>query len=162
MAKHGRKQADDIALRGMLALKQGQPLPQIEHPKKLPEGTAQSLAGRYRFKDMEIELSANAGRLYLIPCKGGVRTEIRQLDKDYIVDDVTGFGPKIKADGKTFKLGPDTFQRVQEPSSQPVPEKWQGLIGEYGQDHNILYILEKDGKLHALIEWVFLYPLSNT
>ena len=36
-----------------------------------------------------------------------------------------------------------------------------GLIGEYGPDHNILYILEKDGKLHALIEWVFVYPLKE-
>ena len=36
-----------------------------------------------------------------------------------------------------------------------------GLIGEYGWDHNTLYILEKDGKLHALIEWFFLYPLAG-
>src|SRR5262249_17995197 len=32
---------------------------------------------------------------------------------------------------------------------------------EYGQDHNILYILEKDNKLWALIEWVFFYPLEE-
>src|SRR5205823_6067739 len=37
----------------------------------------------------------------------------------------------------------------------------RGLIGEYGWDHNTLYILERDGKLYALIEWVFLYPLRE-
>jgi serine beta-lactamase-like protein LACTB len=44
---------------------------------------------------------------------------------------------------------------------EPAPAKWLGLIGEYGWDHNTLFILEKDGKLHALIEWVFLDPLEE-
>jgi D-alanyl-D-alanine dipeptidase len=39
------------------------------------------------------------------------------------------------------------------------PANWRDLIGEYGWDHDVLYILEKDGKLHALIEWFFDYPL---
>jgi D-alanyl-D-alanine dipeptidase len=42
-----------------------------------------------------------------------------------------------------------------------APERWAGLIGEYGWDHDILYVLEKDGKLHALIEWFFEYPLEE-
>src|SRR5205085_2612332 len=44
---------------------------------------------------------------------------------------------------------------------EPPPAKWLGLIGEYGWDHNTLLILERDGKLNALIEWVFLYPLTE-
>jgi D-alanyl-D-alanine dipeptidase len=31
----------------------------------------------------------------------------------------------------------------------PAPGRWRGLIGEYGLDTDILYILEKDGKLCA-------------
>lgn len=31
----------------------------------------------------------------------------------------------------------------------PAPARWLGLIGEYGTDKEILYILEKDGKLTA-------------
>ena len=42
-----------------------------------------------------------------------------------------------------------------------VPARWRGLIGEYGWDHNVLYILEREGRLFALIEWFFLYPLSE-
>ncbi|HWY85665.1 MAG TPA: serine hydrolase, partial [Gemmataceae bacterium] len=155
------KRASDYALRGMLALKHGKPLPKVEQTTKLPEGVAQSLAGRYRSKNKEIELSASAGRLYLLPIKGGSRTEIRQLGQDLMVDDATGYGPKITREGDTLKMDKETFERVSAPETQPLPEKWQGLIGEYGQDHNILYILEKDGKLHALIEWVFLYPLEE-
>jgi CubicO group peptidase (beta-lactamase class C family)/D-alanyl-D-alanine dipeptidase len=43
----------------------------------------------------------------------------------------------------------------------PPPEPWNGLIGEYGWDHNTLYVLERDGRLHALIEWLFSYPLTE-
>jgi hypothetical protein len=35
------------------------------------------------------------------------------------------------------------------PKPAPAPARWLGLIGEYGPDSDILYILEKDGKLSA-------------
>lgn len=35
------------------------------------------------------------------------------------------------------------------PKPPPAPARWLGLIGEYGPDTEILYILEKDGKLCA-------------
>jgi len=35
------------------------------------------------------------------------------------------------------------------------------VIGEYGWDYNTLYVLERDGRLHALIEWFFEYPLTE-
>jgi len=35
------------------------------------------------------------------------------------------------------------------------------LIGEYGWDHNVLYILEEEGRLCALIEWFYYYPLKE-
>ena len=45
--------------------------------------------------------------------------------------------------------------------ARSCPARWDGLIGEYGWDHDVLYILEKDGRLHALIEWFFDYPLKE-
>src|SRR5207244_549259 len=51
--------------------------------------------------------------------------------------------------------------RVEAKRPAAAPAKWRGLIGEYGWDHNILYVLEMDGKLYALIEWFFLYPLRE-
>jgi D-alanyl-D-alanine dipeptidase len=35
------------------------------------------------------------------------------------------------------------------PKPAPPPARWLGLIGEYGPESDILYILEKDGKLSA-------------
>lgn len=55
----------------------------------------------------------------------------------------------------------EALERVPDRRPEPPPARWQGLIGEYGWDHNTLYILEQDGRLHALIEWFFQYPLEE-
>jgi len=36
---------------------------------------------------------------------------------------------------------------VSTPKPLPIPARWRGLIGEYGQEKEILYVLEKDGRL---------------
>jgi D-alanyl-D-alanine dipeptidase len=43
----------------------------------------------------------------------------------------------------------------------PAPASWRGLIGEYGPDDGILYILEKDGRLYALFKRVESEPLTE-
>jgi hypothetical protein len=63
--------------------------------------------------------------------------------------------------GDRLVIGRDTVTRSSLDRPAPAAERWQGLIGEYGWDHNTLFILEKEGQLHALIEWFFLYPLEE-
>ncbi|MGQ0761961.1 MAG: M15 family metallopeptidase [Acidobacteriota bacterium] len=48
-------------------------------------------------------------------------------------------------------------------TSKPAtpPQRWRGLIGEYGQNDNILIILEKDGRLCALFEKTVLEVLNE-
>jgi D-alanyl-D-alanine dipeptidase len=43
----------------------------------------------------------------------------------------------------------------------PPPPEIEGLIGEYGWDHDVLFVLEHEGGLAALIEWFFFYPLER-
>jgi len=43
----------------------------------------------------------------------------------------------------------------------PAPARWRGLIGEYGPDNGILYILEKDGRLCALFKGAQLEQLKE-
>src|SRR5439155_22066284 len=78
-----------------------------------------------------------------------------------VQDDPLRYGTKIVLQEDGFKLGTDSYQRIAVSKPPPAPAKWAGLIGEYGWDHDVLYILEKEGKLHALIEWFFLYPLEE-
>jgi serine beta-lactamase-like protein LACTB len=149
------------ALTAMHAAKQGKPLPKIVETTKLKPELAHKLAGRYEAKDKYLDLVERDGRLFSWPGRGGFRVELRSSGDDLIVDDRLSWGQVLKVGTDELKVGDDVYKRVPTPQPQPLPAKWAGLIGEYGWDHNVLYILEKDGKLHALIEWFFLYPLEE-
>jgi len=150
-----------VALQQMLAAKQGKELPKIEQTTRLKPDEAKMLVGRYKKGERYFDLAEHDGVLMLTPGRGGFRTEVRALGDKLIVDDRLDHGFKLEQkDGKLI-AGKDTFEPVPVPKPDPSPAKWAGLIGEYGWDYNTLYILEKDGKLHALIEWFYLYPLKE-
>jgi CubicO group peptidase (beta-lactamase class C family)/D-alanyl-D-alanine dipeptidase len=155
------RHAADVALRLMLAVRAKKPLPAIEVTQPVSVEEARKLAGRYKSKDRTIELHQRDGKLWLLQVDGGLRVELRRLGNDLVIDDVLSFGGRLAVDGDKLKAGKDVFERVPEPRPEPAPEKLRGLIGEYGWDHNTLYVLERDGKLYALIEWIALYPLTD-
>lgn len=153
--------ADD-ALRLLLAAKAGKPLPELVETKPLKPEDAKALVGRYAAGDRTLEIHELFGKVIATPGRGGFRTELRADGAKLRGDDAMSFGPMIEKADEGLKLGDRIYKRV---AAVPVPDappaKWNGLIGEYGWDHNTLFILERDGKLNALIEWVFLYPLTE-
>jgi serine beta-lactamase-like protein LACTB len=152
----------DEALRQMLAVRDKKPLPKIEQTQPVGAERAAKLAGHYVAKGGKgIELSERDGRLYLLPLSGGSLTELRALGDALIIDSPLGYGPKVEVKGDKLVFEKDTYERVPAEKPRPVPEKWRGLVGEYGWDHNILYVFEKDGKLWALIEWTEFDPLEE-
>jgi serine beta-lactamase-like protein LACTB len=150
----------DEALRQMLAIKQNKALPKIEETTPIKPETVRKLAGRYKTTEKTLDLLERDGKLWALPGRG-FRVELRGRGDELVADDRMMYGLKVTPEGDKLKVGDDTYERVELTKPQPLPEKWAGLIGEYGPDHNILYILEKDGKLHVLIEWFFLYPLTE-
>jgi CubicO group peptidase (beta-lactamase class C family)/D-alanyl-D-alanine dipeptidase len=152
----------DRALRLMLTAKQGKPLPEFETPEPLPRERALALAGRWRSKDRWFDLTESAGRLWFYSDRGNFRAELKALGDDLVMDGVLVVGQKIETQGDRLKLGDNVYEKEPDRGPPPAPPaKWLGLIGEYGWDHNTLYILERNGQLHALIEWFFLYPLKE-
>lgn len=151
----------DTALRHMLAVRAGKKLPTIERPTAVPIEQARTLAGCYQNGTKVLELYERGGRLWGFPPRSGLKVELRRLGEQLIFDDAVGFGQKLTPKDDTLVWGKDTYRRAVVKKPAPCPAKWSGLLGEYGPDHNVLCILEKDGKLHALIEWVFLYPLEE-
>jgi CubicO group peptidase (beta-lactamase class C family)/D-alanyl-D-alanine dipeptidase len=151
------------ALGQMLAIKKGKELPKIEQSEPLSPDDVRQLAGRWKDEKTSrfIDLTAYQGKIYAIPSRGGSRVEIRKADKGFIVDDRFGYGTKLELKDGKLVIGDMAYQHVDVPKPSPPPHKWLGLIGEYGEDHNILYIHERDGKLWALIEWFYLYPLTE-
>lgn len=151
----------ELALVKMLNVRQGLHLGENPPTRPLEPGYARALAGRYRSGEKQIDLYERNDRLFLLPQRGGSRVELRSDGRGLLVDDRLEQGDRFLAQGEKLIFGKDTFERVAVPCPPPPPERWLGLIGEYGWDHNTLNILEKDGKLHALIEWFFLYPLTE-
>lgn len=176
----------DAALALMLAAQAGDALPEepLRGTEPLDAAAALELEGVYGDGDGDgaraLELDERNGQLFLTPARGGFTVEVRAQGDTMVVDDRLAFGARflrddqglvVLDDGGLLGLGdrptagaplPLVLPR-QPPRGLPTapPDHWTGLIGEYGWDHNVLYVLEREGRLHALIEWFFLYPLEE-
>lgn len=151
----------DQALRMLRASKTGKKLPRFDKTRPLTREQARSLAGRYRSGKKGFDVLASGERSFLLPLSGGIRQELRLLGDDLIVDDRLTYGPRLRRDGERLVIGKDVYVRQAPSVPAPCPKKYLDYLGEFGPDHNILVLLERDGELNALIEWVFLYPLKE-
>lgn len=151
-------------LRLMIAAQDAQPLPEYRRTQPIDTQRAERLIGRYRA--ITGEQTAHISRFgESVQMRRG--TYLRELraatdDGSILVDDAFGFGIPVSLTGDDgLKVGDLTLQRLEDQPPPEAPDRWKGLIGEYGWDHNTLYILEQDGQLHALIEWFYDYPLRE-
>jgi CubicO group peptidase (beta-lactamase class C family)/D-alanyl-D-alanine dipeptidase len=152
----------DAALRALLAQRENRAVTQPDTTRELEAGVARRLAGRYVKGRSGIDLYNRAGKLFMMPMDGGMRAELRAQGDYMISDDRLGYGIIVRPlDDRRILVGVDTLARVTVPKPPPAPPEFASVIGEYGWPHNTLYILEKDGKLNALIEWFFQYPLAR-
>ena len=151
----------DFALKTMVAAQQGKSVPQPEITSPIDLKLARRIAGRYANGPNSVELIESAGKLSKLSSLGGEQVRLRALGDALIVDDKLAYGEKILNRDKAIVIGNETFERVEVPKPPPAPASWLGLIGEYGWDHDVLYIFEKDGKLWALIEWFEFDPLEQ-
>jgi D-alanyl-D-alanine dipeptidase len=92
---------------------------------------------------------------------GGFETRLRLFGDALVTDAPFTFGTRIIPRGNSIVINNETFNRVAVGKPAPAPEKWRGLIGEYGPDYDTLYIFERDGKLWALIEQFEFNPLEE-
>ena len=153
----------DYALRLMIATQDGQALPSYPTTSPIPTARARALTGTYREVDgkRHIRISELNGDVFMH--QGVFRHQLRSASDNgnIITDDAIGFGTQVKLDGDRLSVDNALYQRISNQPPADTPDKWKGLIGEYGWDHNVLYILEDHGQLYALIEWFFYYPLRE-
>jgi D-alanyl-D-alanine dipeptidase len=154
----------DYALRLMIATQDGAPLPEYRRTQDIAPERAAQLIGRYREANGErtAQISEFNGRVFIR--RGTFRHELRAATDDgtILIDDVIDYGTEIqRTDGETLHVGDVRLQRLADVPPTDIPDRWRGLIGEYGWDHNTLYILEDEGQLYALIEWFYYYPLRE-
>ncbi|RCS54046.1 serine hydrolase [Bremerella cremea] len=158
------RQLTNYALRLMIATQDGQPLPEYPTTATLATERAKALIGTYQKQGGTdiLKISELNGDVFL--AQGVFRRQLRATSKQgaIVTDDPFGFGTPVAPSGSQgIKFADAIYERLPHEPPAGIPERWQGLIGEYGWDHNTLYILEKDGQLHALIEWFYDYPLTE-
>src|SRR5262249_47929248 len=119
------------------------------------------LAGHYMRDDKWVDLTESAGKLMMSRSEGGAPLRLRSVGGALITDDRLGVGLRLLSRGHLLLVGNELFRRVDALKPLPVRPQWRGLIGEYGWDHDVLYILEREGRLWALIEWFEFDPLEQ-
>jgi D-alanyl-D-alanine dipeptidase len=154
----------DYALRLLIAAQDGKPLPAYRTSGQVPPERAKELVGTYREAkgDRFTRITELNGNVFMQ--RGVFRYDLRAAadDGSMIADDVLGFGIDVKLhDSSKLVVGDATFERAAGSPPVDIPQRWKGLVGEYGWDHNVLYILEDEGRLYALIEWFYYYPLNE-
>jgi CubicO group peptidase (beta-lactamase class C family)/D-alanyl-D-alanine dipeptidase len=152
-----------VALQQMLATVAGTALPEPQATSPVSLALARRLDGRYGTGNRRVDVTARDSLVYLTRSSGMLRSRLRVLSGDTLVaDDELSYGPRVRLVGEKLLVGGDTLTRVARTRPRPLQAHWRGLIGEYGWSYNTLYIVERDGQLHALIEWFFDYPLTET
>jgi len=158
--------ADRVAARALglvRAARAGRPLPTADGTVPLAAGRALRLAGRYGVGNAAIDLDEYEGRLWLQRATGGLRVELRAASPasdTLIVDDRLSFGERVIASGTgALVVGRDTLRPATVPKPPAIAERWRALIGEYGTDDATVFLLERDGRLHALVDWFVDAPL---
>jgi CubicO group peptidase (beta-lactamase class C family)/D-alanyl-D-alanine dipeptidase len=149
------------ALQLMLAAKQHSSLPEIPADTPISSEHIRQLAGRYGQGQDTVDLTARNGELFMLRTAGGEEVRLRQLGDSLMEDGRVGYGLKVAPIANGIRIGDQTLERVTENLPAAAPERWKGLIGEYGWDYDKLYVFENDGKLTTLIEWFDYAPLTE-
>lgn len=152
----------DAALSGLLAKRKGKEFPPLAAPEPIPDAKARELAGLYRSEEGDLRIFPHRDQLVLTGL-GPTRRDLALGQEGKIfaggilgpVDELTVVPgePGVAIRGRNYR-------RVEPNRPEEAPKALAGLIGEYGWDHLPLIILEDEGRLYALIEWFFLYPLA--
>ncbi len=147
------------ALKLMLDMKAGKELEPKEMTQPVPAEMIPKLEGHYSSEKSSVALIERQGELFLSTSTG--LYALRMLGERVVLDDRRGYAESLSFAEGQVKIGSRVYTKSEALKPEPVPERWKGLIGEYGWDHNILYVLERGGRLYTLIEWLFLYPLTE-
>jgi hypothetical protein len=154
----------DYALRVVTAAQDQKPLPDYRTTVAIPPERARQIVGLYLGSkgNQAARIIEYGGRIFLN--FGTFRHQLRAAADNgaVLIDDPISFGTELEfGEAGKLKIGNAEFQRAPDPPPPPVPDRWKGLIGEYGYDHNVFYILEDRGQLYALFEWFYFFPLKE-
>ncbi|HLB09264.1 MAG TPA: M15 family metallopeptidase, partial [Gemmatimonadaceae bacterium] len=162
------RQLASTALRAMIAERRHRPMPPLLITIPVPHVSAAMLAGRYRVPGAVLDLTyitapsdsdAAAEQLTFRFDSAGTRGALRQHGDTLVREDRLGFGLHILPRGNALIVAGRRFVRDSALRPAPVRPQLAKLVGEYGSDRDIFYILEDHGRIEALARSFFQTPL---
>jgi len=152
----------DAAVTAMVATRGGTPVQRPEQTAPVPRELARDKAGRYEgVGGTTLDLVDDNGELLMLASTGGVQSRLRAVGEAIVTDGAVEYGTPVRFEGDRVVVGTNSWKRAAWRKPASAPAFMEGLIGEYGWDHDILYIFERDGQLWALIEWFEFDPLER-
>lgn len=150
-----------VALRLMFAARYHRRLLEIPQTTELTRETTRSLAGRYGSLQDAFDLIDEENDLFFLRVAGGPMVRVRGLGSRLIEDGRLGYGLELTPIAGGMRVSTQIFPKYELPKPPEVPAAWRPLIGEYGPDYEAVYILEKDGRLTALVDGFEYDPLHE-
>jgi D-alanyl-D-alanine dipeptidase/CubicO group peptidase (beta-lactamase class C family) len=143
----------DFTARQVFAARTKQRKPSQDVISKVTVGLAHRLQGHYSDGARSIDIRIVDQRLFLEAPE--VAGELRQRGGRLMVDDLAISGDELQVDpkGRSVTFRGSTYQRATWQRPQEPHEDQAGVIGEYGWNHNIVRIYERDGETYARVEW---------
>ncbi|HVK09758.1 MAG TPA: serine hydrolase [Gemmataceae bacterium] len=154
-----------FAMRSLLAARTGKAAPLSAALSPVPQATARKLAGKYGTAPAHELIEMGGGLFYLAP-NDDMLNRVWQQGDMFVTRGPGGGGWEFKADGRALRFsGENEADLLRRPDVETAPPETllalRPLIGEYGWDHHILQVFEKDGQLHLLADWVSLVTLRS-
>lgn len=142
----------DYALDLIIAKDRNLPLPDYVKTYPIEKKLAKSLVGKYGDIENNFEITYSNKVLSLITDQ--LETALYNGPKGIISDSkLIQDSYKIKKTKNGININGKNFAKIIKNKDYNFPSDWKNLIGEFGPDHNVLFIYEDNGKLFLLIEW---------
>ena len=143
----------NYALDLMLANKNSEILPDYIKTSEIGLQLAQSLEGHYVRGDLNADIELRGSSTILVT--NYLEVPLRKSSEGIISDGRINQGSyKVKKLGKDIVINEKLFTKKTKLKKSQFSKNWRGLIGEYGWDHNILFVYEDRGSLWLLMEWI--------
>ncbi len=151
----------DFTARQVFAARTKQRKPSLDVISKVTVGLAHRLQGHYSDGTRNLDIRIVDQRLFIEAPE--VAGELRQRGGRLVVDDLAVSSDELQVDAKARSVSfrGSTYQRATW-SRPPSPnEDVAGVIGEYGWNHNIVRVYERDGEAYARVEWAEHHKLER-
>ena len=147
------RKISSYALDLLIAKEKRLDLPEYVKTKPIEKEIEENLIGDYQNKGDRITIKKIENKIVLE--NDYFEVPIREFNSKFISDGkINQGGILIEMKGDNLIVNKKEYKKVIKNSDPGFPDEWLGLIGEYGWDHNILYVYEDEGSLWVLIEWI--------